>query len=509
MNAIDRIFWRVVDALRKKGYEMIQSPHPEEEIFFEAPRNAGYDFIRLYKADVNFRQEIVRDIEQQAMRMDQLRQAMRKRSIHLLQLQFTSEYPVDDWEDLNGQPYKEKKITVTPFVMDVTAFDDGVHELEKRLNTTLSIDMNEARQDSIDDVIRLKNQVMHAFVMQEKEREKERAVFQHGKPIFTYILMIIQVVMFLLLELSGGSSNTATLTAFGAKNNVLITEGEWWRLITPVFLHIGLTHLLFNTFALWSVGSAVERIYGSTRFLFIYFVSGVFGSIASYIFNPVLAAGASGAIFGCLGALLYLAISNRKLFFRTMGTNIIVIILINLGIGFSVTGIDNAGHLGGLVGGFLAALAVRLPHQVHVLKMTISSLLLAVIGAFGIYYGLSSDIQKEQAAMNDAANLYEEKKFSEASKRLEDYVDEKDVSAQTLQIYALSEGQLGNYKKAILYLNKLLEKHPNEPGTLFNLAILYEQVGDRQQAVEKINEAVKQDPDNEEFLKMKERIENN
>nr|MDF9458630.1 rhomboid family intramembrane serine protease [Bacillus pumilus] len=91
-----------------------------------------------------------------------------------------------------------------------------------------------------------------------------------------------------MLELSGGSTNTATLTAFGAKNNGLILDGEWWRLITPMFLHIGLTHLLFNTFALWSVGAAVERIYGSWRFLLIYFISGIFGSIASFVFNTAI-----------------------------------------------------------------------------------------------------------------------------------------------------------------------------------------------------------------------------
>nr|WGD96680.1 rhomboid family intramembrane serine protease [Bacillus safensis] len=264
--------------------------------------------------------------------------------------------------------------------------------------------------------------------------------------------------MFLLLELSGGSTNTATLTAFGAKNNVLILEGEWWRLITPMFLHIGLTHLLFNTFALWSVGAAVERIYGSGRFLLIYLISGIFGSIASFVFNTAIAAGASGAIFGCLGALLYLAISNRKLFFRTMGTNIIVIILINLGIGFTVSGIDNAGHLGGLVGGFFTALAVRLPKQVQPVKMLLASAALLFIGGFGLYTGFHSDDQKEAAAASEAASLFDEKKYSEASERLEEYVHDKDASAEALHIYALSEAQQAILIKLFNICKSLLKK---------------------------------------------------
>lgn len=291
-------------------------------------------------------------MEEQAFRMNQLREAMRKRSLHLLQLQFTADHPVDDWEDINGQPQKQQKVMVTPVLLNEETLQNDGHELQKWLNTSLSIDVEEAKADTAEDVMQLKMNVLQAFQDQEKQREQERAVFQNGRPIFTYLLIAVQVVMFLLLELSGGSTNTATLTAFGAKNNVLILEGEWWRFVTPMFLHIGLTHLLFNTFALWSVGAAVERIYGSGRFLLIYLVSGIFGSIASFVFNTAIAAGASGAIFGCLGALLYLAISNRKLFFRTMGTNIIVIILINLGIGFTVSGIDNAGHLGGSLGDF-------------------------------------------------------------------------------------------------------------------------------------------------------------
>ncbi|MEH7651070.1 rhomboid family intramembrane serine protease [Bacillus safensis] len=508
MNVIDSLFWRVVDELRQKGYEMIQSPYPEDEIFFEAPRNSGYDLIRLYRKDVNFRQEIVRGIEEQTYRINQLREAMRKRSLHLLQLQFTTDVPVDDWEDLNGQPQKENKVTVTPVLLNAEKLQNDVNELQKWLNTSLAVDIEEAKRDTTEDAMQLKRNVLQAFDDQEKQRERELAVFQNGRPIFTYLLIAVQVVMFLLLELSGGSTNTATLTAFGAKNNVLILEGEWWRLMTPMFLHIGLTHLLFNTFALWSVGAAVERIYGSGRFLLIYLISGIFGSIASFVFNTAIAAGASGAIFGCLGALLYLAISNRKLFFRTMGTNIIVIILINLGIGFTVSGIDNAGHLGGLVGGFFTALAVRLPKQAQPVKMLLATAALLLIGGFGLYTGFHSDNQKEAAATSEAASLFDEKKYSEASERLEEYVHEKDASAEVLHIYALSEAQQGRLDKAIQFLQKSLEKDPDEPNKLYHLSLLFVEKGDKAKAEELLEKALKQDPQNDQFLKLKQYIEN-
>lgn len=425
-----------------------------------------------------------------------------------MQLQFTTDVPVDDWEDLNGQPQKENKVTVTPVLLNADTLQNDVNELQKWLNTSLAVDVEEAKEDTAEDAMQLKRNVLQAFDDQEKQRERERAVYQNGRPIFTYLLIAVQVVMFLLLELSGGSTNTATLTAFGAKNNVLILEGEWWRLMTPMFLHIGLTHLLFNTFALWSVGAAVERIYGSGRFLLIYLISGIFGSIASFVFNTAIAAGASGAIFGCLGALLYLAISNRKLFFRTMGTNIIVIILINLGIGFTVSGIDNAGHLGGLVGGFFTALAVRLPKQIQPVKMLLASAALLFIGGFGLYTGFHSDDQKEAAATSEAASLFDEKKYSEASERLEEYVHDKDASAEALHIYALSEAQQGQLDKAIQFLQKSLEKDPDDPNKLYHLSLLYVEKGETAKAEDLLAKALKQDPQNDQFLKLKQYIEN-
>ena len=111
------------------------------------------------------------------------------------------------------------------------------------------------------------------------------------------------------MEMFGSSRNPYLLILFGAKYNPLILEGEWWRLITPMFLHIGLIHLVMNSFALYYLGTAVERIYGRYRFLFIYLFAGFAGTLASFLFSPdSISAGASGGIFGLFGALLFFGI---------------------------------------------------------------------------------------------------------------------------------------------------------------------------------------------------------
>ena len=167
------------------------------------------------------------------------------------------------------------------------------------------------------------------------------------------------------MELNGGSQRTATLIAFGAKVNALINAGEVWRLFTSMFLHIGLVHLAVNCFSLYNIGVVLERFIGSVRFAVLYILAGLCGGFASYWFSPrSISAGASGAIFGLLGALGVFFYLHRSLFGRTANsilTNIAIVALLNLGLGASIPGIDNFAHVGGLAGGLIvgAILAPR------------------------------------------------------------------------------------------------------------------------------------------------------
>jgi len=175
--------------------------------------------------------------------------------------------------------------------------------------------------------------------------------------IVTWALIGINVVVLILMELNGGSENTRTLITFGAKVNELIDQGQWWRLFTAMFIHIGYIHLLVNCYSLYNVGSLLERFVGSIRFTIIYILAGLCGSFASYWFSPFsISAGASGAIFGLLGALGVFFFLHRTLFGGAANrilTNIGVVALLNLGLGASIPGIDNFAHVGGLIGGLL------------------------------------------------------------------------------------------------------------------------------------------------------------
>ncbi|GAB6151678.1 hypothetical protein JCM17380_04280 [Desulfosporosinus burensis] len=175
-------------------------------------------------------------------------------------------------------------------------------------------------------------------------------------PFFTYAFLVVNLIVFGLMTLAGGSTEQRVLIAFGAKVNTLIQEGEVWRLITSMFIHIGVMHLFFNLYALRALGSLAEEIFGHRNYFLIYLCAGLGGSVASFIFSPALSAGASGAIFGLLGALLYYSYKRPNLWKSGLGVNLVIVILVNIAFGFIVPGIDNFAHLGGLLMGTMISI---------------------------------------------------------------------------------------------------------------------------------------------------------
>lgn len=206
---------------------------------------------------------------------------------------------------------------------------------------------------------------------------------------FTIVLLVINVFVFVMMWQTSGVPLSMTtpvpglvLVAFAAKLNYLIqTQHQWWRFVTPMFIHVNLLHLIVNMYSLWIVGPYVEKLYGSAKFVVFWVLTGIAGVVASYlavrpgmnvgpitgfIFKPYdsPSAGASGALFGLVGVLFVFGIKFRhelpEGFKRAFGTGLLPMIFLNLFIGYVLRGfIDNSAHLGGLLSGALLALMVN------------------------------------------------------------------------------------------------------------------------------------------------------
>ncbi|SEK65761.1 rhomboid protease GluP [Carnobacterium iners] len=199
------------------------------------------------------------------------------------------------------------------------------------------------------------------------------------QPLVTYFFLGAQILLFILMTFNGGSTNTNTLIEYGAKFNPFIVWGQWWRLITPMFLHIGWMHLLINSVILYFLGIELENYFGHWRFVLIYLLSGFAGNVASFAFNDSISAGASTAIFGLFGASLVLG----KLYpynpaIQQMARNFLTLVIINLVFGVFDSSTDLFGHIGGFVGGYLISTAISV-------KETSSTLLKKRVSYAGLF----------------------------------------------------------------------------------------------------------------------------
>ncbi|HSJ89056.1 MAG TPA: rhomboid family intramembrane serine protease [Anaerolineales bacterium] len=175
-------------------------------------------------------------------------------------------------------------------------------------------------------------------------------------PYVTYSIIGITTLIYLLQMASQILLQADIPLQLFAKANDLIRAGQLWRLLTPALVHTTVAHIGFNMYALFSFGTGLERHFGRWRFLLLYVLGAFTGNVLSFLFSPGYSVGASTAIFGLLGAEAVFLVQNRKLFagqFRSAIGNIIFIAAINLFIIGSLPGIDNWGHIGGLLGGLM------------------------------------------------------------------------------------------------------------------------------------------------------------
>ena len=195
----------------------------------------------------------------------------------------------------------------------------------------------------------------------QKDQERVADVFAPKNPVITYALIIINVLVFFIPMLLGYSD---TVVAYLGSYGPFVKMGEYYRLITAAFVHANIAHLLFNMYALWIIGMQLESFIGKWRFLVVYLFSAICGSLLSVSVTPdALSVGASGAIFGLLGALLYFGYHYRIYLGTVIKSQIIPLIVINLLLGFMVPGIDNAAHIGGLIGGALMMIGVGVKYK--------------------------------------------------------------------------------------------------------------------------------------------------
>src|SRR5689334_10022804 len=336
---------------------------------------------------------------------------------------------------------------------------------------------------------------LHAYRPADRETIRfARAVLSRPNK-FTIVLLVANLFVFMLMWQSSGTATPVlwssfpdtVLVAYGAKLNYLINAPnyQWWRFITPMFIHINLPHVLINMYSLWIVGPYVEKIYGSAKFVVFWVLTGIAGVVASYLtVRPALAgsglgrfvfksvdspsAGASGALFGLVGVLFVFGIKFRhelpEGFKRAFGTGLITVIMINLFIGcLGRSFIDTAAHLGGMLSGAALALVVdyRRPGDSHGSAtvwrvLQIAALLLVVLCFWKASRNFGSPVVQISVTPRDVFLNYVNV-MNQAQDTVAAIVTESDTSTvaptvQALQTVAAPDAQGDELRKRLIVL---------------------------------------------------------
>lgn len=284
--------------------------------------------------------------------------------------------------DLNSSVNLEKDNNKKIETVNITSINDLKND--KILSENFpKIKTNKFKKtDDLDKIINVTDDINKKTEIENKKYEN---IFKPKKIIITKILIAINILMY-ILSLVIGDNFSYNLILLGANNRGLVLNGEFYRLITSAFLHGSLLHLVVNMYSLWIIGSQVETYIGKLKYLIIYLLSALMGSLFSIVFlENSLSVGASGAIFGLMGSLLYFGYHYRLYLSNALTSQIIPIVIFNLALGFLSSSIDNGAHIGGLIGGYLATMIVGLKYKSQKSETINGLIVYSVLVIFIIY----------------------------------------------------------------------------------------------------------------------------
>ena len=346
----------------------------DDEVWLEN-RNNNYSIIRIVTKHIHNKEQYDYDVLKTKHITKQIKRKTLDLSMNVLSIYTDSLYNELDKDN------NDKFTNILINNENDFKYNDYIKNSYKNVNDKFIFD-----KDGFDLFANLTNDIGYKNLEESEKREK---IMRSKKPIITFLIIAINIIIFILMYTFGkGSENSETLVNFGANYLPLTKSGEYYRLLSSAFLHIGIIHLLLNMYSLYIIGTQIEYFYGKAKYIFIYLFSAIMGSLFTLVLSSsnTLAAGASGAIFGLLGSLLYFGYHYRGYIGNSIINQVIPVVVLNLIFGFMTPGIGNAAHIGGLIGGYLISMGLGFDDENNNSKVH-GFILSILLTAFMVYLG--------------------------------------------------------------------------------------------------------------------------
>lgn len=362
-----------------EGYNPVVLHGAKDEIWLENSA-ADYKIVRIVSNYIHNDEQLNFDIFRTKQIIKRIKKKMFSLSVNTLSI-FVN---LGDNVNLNDKKYNNIKCA------DIKVLDD-LSKYSFIINTFPNIvEVEDYKEEGIELFIKLTDDINKKNY---EESKKADETFSRKTPVVTYIFMGICAVLYLVSALLSGNVFTmdvVPLYKLGGLVNIDFFRGnyiEFYRTITSIFLHANIVHLIFNMYALYVFGPQIESFFGKVKYAIIFIGSGIIGNLLSMVVlnTGTISIGASGAIFGLMGSLLYFGYHYRVYLSGVIKSQIIPIILINLVIGFSTYGINNYAHIGGLIGGVLVSKAVGVKYKSSKVDIVNGIVMTLIFIAFLLY----------------------------------------------------------------------------------------------------------------------------
>ena len=357
LNENDEIIMRLIHYfITKQGYNPVVLHGAKDEIWLEK-HDADYKIIRIVINYIHNNEQFEADLFRTKQIMKKIKRKMFSFKMNALSIFIN----LGENVDINSKKIDNIECIEIKKFQDISKYKNIINVFPNILETE-----NDDKK-GIELFLKLTSDINNKNF---EESKKVDDVFTKKKPIITYILIAINILMYLFITLVGHEAfnfNPNVLYKYGAlvNSNAMVQNTDYLRIISSIFLHGGLLHLLFNMYSLYIIGPQLESFFGKIKYIIIYIVSGICGNLLSMLFlsDNTVSVGASGAIFGLIGALIYFGYHYRVYLGGVIKSQIIPLVLINLFIGYMASGINNIAHIGGLIGGILISIAVGVKYK--------------------------------------------------------------------------------------------------------------------------------------------------
>ena len=358
LNKNDEIVMKLLHYfITTAGYNPVILHGAKDEIWLENS-SADYKVVRIVSNYIHNDEQLDFDI----FRTKQILKKIRRKMFSLNMETLSIFVNLGDNVDLSDKDFDNVKCADIRSIQDLSKYSFIIDSFPNIL------EVESLKEEGLDLFIKLTDDINQKNF---EETKKAEDVFSIKRPIITYILIGICTLLYLITSIKSRNFfdiNLNVLYEYGGLVNFNMMDKnplELYRLITSLFLHAGLVHFLCNMYSLFIIGREIENFFGRVKYIIIFILSGIMGNLLTMPFmqDRVISIGASGAIFGLLGALLYFGYHYRIYLNTAIRGQIVPIIVLNLLIGFTFTGINNAAHIGGLIGGVLVSKAVGVKYK--------------------------------------------------------------------------------------------------------------------------------------------------